>query len=65
MTKRQRNALRDLKQRNKYRLCCEREIQRHLRRMQVKPSLSRVAAVSCVGCAAVFSGALLVIMLGS
>ena len=62
MTKRQRNAFRSLKQRNKYNLRCEREIQRHVRRMQSKPSVLRVVAVSCASCAVAFSGALLVIM---
>ena len=42
MTKTQRQALRELKQRNKYRQRCERESERHMRRMLAmkSPALS-------------------------
>tara|TARA_R110002020_G_scaffold465732_1_gene687328 strand:- start:108 stop:383 length:276 start_codon:yes stop_codon:yes gene_type:complete len=66
MTKTQRQALRELKQRNKYRQRCERESERHMRRMLAmkSPALSRVAVAwiscffICASCAIIFGGAL-------
>jgi len=72
MTKIQRQALRELKQRNKYHQRCERERSRHTQRMNVPTqSLPRVAVawISCYFvCAAVtclFSAATITIMLSA
>ena len=68
MTKIQRQALRELKQRNKYHQRCERERSRHNQRMNAAQSLPRVAVAwlacffVCASCAIVFSGALVAIL---